>query len=105
MQTAAAERTEKAQLLWLALWLWPWLLSCPAAEPAVPVHLLDGTFVRQWLVLGPFPSEQLDTDFLAASAVEAAVQPREGMSSTHRSCARTPNCPEVSGIPEQQENT
>ena len=43
-----------------------------------PVHNIDGSFVREWLVLGPFPSRDFDTDFLADAGGEANVRPKEG---------------------------
>jgi ligand-binding sensor domain-containing protein/two-component sensor histidine kinase len=42
------------------------------------VHNVDGSFVREWLVLGPFPSGDLETDFLESVGGEANVRPREG---------------------------
>jgi len=45
----------------------------------VPVQVLDGGFVREWPVLGPFPSDDLGTDFLAESGGEANVRPQEGV--------------------------
>ncbi|MBU6401379.1 MAG: hypothetical protein KGS61_13770, partial [Verrucomicrobia bacterium] len=49
-----------------------------AAEPSVPVHTVDGSFIRDWLVLGPFPAAGLETDFLAGAGGEANVRPKEG---------------------------
>ncbi|MBI4662638.1 MAG: hypothetical protein HY735_27815, partial [Verrucomicrobia bacterium] len=48
----------------------------------VPVHKVDGSFIRDWLVLGPFPSVSLETDFLTGVGGEANVRPKEGDSIT-----------------------
>ncbi|MHB8520051.1 MAG: two-component regulator propeller domain-containing protein [Limisphaerales bacterium] len=52
-------------------------LAQAAGNPA-PVHDVDGSFIREWLVLGPFPSKDLETDFLADAGGEANVRPKEG---------------------------
>jgi signal transduction histidine kinase/ligand-binding sensor domain-containing protein len=43
-----------------------------------PAHAVDGSFVREWLVLGPFPSKDLEFDFLGEAGGEASVSPKEG---------------------------
>ena len=51
------------------------------AQPSIstaPVHSVDGSFVRDWLVLGPFPSKDIEADFLADAGGEANVRPKEG---------------------------
>jgi signal transduction histidine kinase/ligand-binding sensor domain-containing protein/DNA-binding response OmpR family regulator len=48
----------------------------------IPVHHVDGSFVREWLVLGPFPGKGLETDYLAASGGEGNIHPKEGDSIT-----------------------
>ncbi|MBM3840841.1 MAG: hypothetical protein FJ398_23365 [Verrucomicrobia bacterium] len=67
--------------------IWLVLLKClfcdqsvtaQAGDNAAPVHIVDGSFVREWLVLGPFPSRDLETDFLASAGGEANVRPKEG---------------------------
>ena len=60
-----------------------WALHCAlasglCAQASAPVHHVDGSFVKEWLVLGPFPSADLGTDFLAEVGGEAEVAPREG---------------------------
>jgi signal transduction histidine kinase/streptogramin lyase len=55
---------------------WPCL--APAADRAAPVHSVDGSFVREWLVLGPFPARDMEPDFLANVGGEANVRPKEG---------------------------
>jgi ligand-binding sensor domain-containing protein/signal transduction histidine kinase len=47
-------------------------------DHGAPEHTVDGAFIREWLVLGPFSSRDMETDFLADSGGEANVRPREG---------------------------
>ena len=74
---AKLERTARVLLL-LALIFCRLLWVARAADESVPVHPLDGGFIREWVVLGPFPSEDLGTDFLAEYGGEANVRPQEG---------------------------
>ena len=48
------------------------------AQDSVPTHPVDGTFIKEWLVLGPFFPEDLETDFLASANGETAANPRPG---------------------------
>ena len=48
------------------------------AENNIPTHPVDGTFIKEWLVLGPFFPEDLETDFLVSVNGEAAVNPKPG---------------------------
>ena len=48
------------------------------AQDSVPTHPVDGTFIKAWLVLGPFFPEDLETDFLASTNGEAAANPKPG---------------------------
>ena len=48
------------------------------AQDSVPTHPVDGTFIKEWLVLGPFFPEDLETDFLASANGEASVNPKPG---------------------------
>ena len=48
------------------------------AQDSVPIHPVDGTFIKEWLVLGPFFPEDLETDFLASANGEALVNPESG---------------------------
>jgi len=41
-------------------------------------HAIDGEFITEWLLLGPFPSAELDRDFLASVGGEATVHSKEG---------------------------
>jgi hypothetical protein len=45
-------------------------------------HAIDGEYIREWLVLGPFFPDDLDKDFIADVGGEASIQPHEGMSLT-----------------------
>lgn len=44
----------------------------------VPTHTADGQFIKEWLVLGPCLSNDLDKDFLASAGGEANIDPKEG---------------------------
>ena len=48
------------------------------AQDNIPTHPVDGTFIKEWLVLGPFFPEDLETDFLASANGEAFVNPKPG---------------------------
>ena len=48
------------------------------AQNNVPTHPVDGTFIKEWLVLGPFFPEDLETDFLASTNGEASANPKPG---------------------------
>ena len=48
------------------------------AQDNVPTHPVDGTFIKEWLVLGPFFPEDLETDFLASTNGEASANPKPG---------------------------
>ena len=48
------------------------------ADEGIPVHPIDGEYIGEWLVLGPFLSESLYEDFLIDAGGEAHVEPREG---------------------------
>ena len=48
------------------------------AQDSVPTHPVDGTFIKEWLVLGPFFPEDLETDFLASVNGEALANPKPG---------------------------
>ncbi|MBI1922976.1 carboxypeptidase regulatory-like domain-containing protein [Candidatus Poribacteria bacterium] len=43
-----------------------------------PTHIVDGEYITEWLVLGPFFPDDLNTDFLADVGGEANIQPNEG---------------------------
>lgn len=49
------------------------------AEPAPIHHMSDeGVFIREWLFLGPFATEDANRDFLAAGGGEAGARPSAG---------------------------
>ncbi|MBM3837352.1 MAG: hypothetical protein FJ398_05205 [Verrucomicrobia bacterium] len=52
------------------------------ADREAPAHNVDGSVVQDWLVLGPFPSQGMETDFLASLGGEANLRPKEGESVT-----------------------
>ncbi len=79
---ACAVSARVARILALALVLIGGSLPVRGAERAAPVHTADGTFVKDWLVLGPFPAKDLQRDFLADAGGEATVRPEEGSSVT-----------------------
>ncbi|MEW6303257.1 MAG: response regulator [Verrucomicrobiota bacterium] len=54
------------------------LALAQTADHSVPVHHVDGSYVRDWLVLGPFPGRDLEIDFLSDAGGEAQVRPKEG---------------------------
>jgi len=43
-----------------------------------PTHAIDSGYITEWLVLGPFFPQDLNTDFLADAGGEANIQPRKG---------------------------
>jgi len=45
-------------------------------------HLIDGEYIKEWLVLGPFFPDDLKTDFLADVGGEATIHPQEGSNVT-----------------------
>jgi DNA-binding NtrC family response regulator/ligand-binding sensor domain-containing protein len=47
-------------------------------QKQVPTHPIDGEYIREWLVLGPFFPDDLEIDFLADVGGEADASPREG---------------------------
>ena len=49
-----------------------------AQETGEVVVPLSDKYIREWLVLGPFFPDDLDTDFLADMGGEANIEPREG---------------------------
>jgi len=77
MPTLLATGRLRPTHLGLAVLLFCLLFSTARAQ-SVPNHVVDGTYIREWLVLGPFPSDDLGEDFLAAIGGEETVAPREG---------------------------
>ncbi len=48
------------------------------AQNSAPRHRVDGEYIREWLVLGPFFPDDLEKDFLADVGGEKNVIPEEG---------------------------
>jgi hypothetical protein len=44
----------------------------------VPVQHVDGEYIKDWLIIGPFLPDDPDMDFLADAGGEANVRPEEG---------------------------
>lgn len=63
-------------ILQLSVCLASW--AQPIVDKAAPVYALDGSSFREWLVLGPFQSREIETDFLAEAGGEAHVRPQQG---------------------------
>jgi len=42
------------------------------------IHAVDGRYVKEWLVLGPFFPDELETDFFASVGGEANIDPKAG---------------------------
>lgn len=63
--------------IWLGLW---WLMTPPVAQAqeGIPTHPADGTYVAEWLLLGPFFPGDLAVDFLADAGGEANIRPEAG---------------------------
>ena len=53
-------------------------IAAAHAQNYIPTHPVDGTFIKEWLVLGPFFPEDLETDFLTSANGEAAANPKPG---------------------------
>ena len=53
-------------------------ISTAHAQDWVPTHPADGTFIKEWLVLGPFFPDDLETDFLASVDGEVLANPKPG---------------------------
>ncbi len=45
------------------------------AQGSVPRHHINGEYIREWLVLGPFFPDDLEQDFLADAGGEKNVIP------------------------------
>jgi len=48
------------------------------AQNTVPTHPVDGEYINEWLVLGPFFPDSLEEDFLGSVGGEANIHPQEG---------------------------
>jgi serine phosphatase RsbU (regulator of sigma subunit) len=54
------------------------ILSATHAQTEAPINQVDGEFIKEWLVLGPFFPDDLDKDFLADAGGETNCNPKEG---------------------------
>ena len=54
------------------------VVSVLNAQNRVPTHPVDGEYIKEWLVLGPFFPNDLEKDFLADAGGEGDIDPREG---------------------------
>ncbi len=43
-----------------------------------PIHIVDREYITEWLVIGPFFPNDLETDFLTDAGGEANIHPKEG---------------------------
>jgi ligand-binding sensor domain-containing protein/serine phosphatase RsbU (regulator of sigma subunit) len=62
---------------WILVFL-SFYVTVAHAQDNIPTHPVDGTFIKEWLVLGPFFPEDLETDFLASVNGETSANPRPG---------------------------
>lgn len=54
------------------------MLPIAHAQNDVPIHPVDGEYIKEWLVLGPFFRDDLEKDFLVDVGGEANIEPNEG---------------------------
>ena len=54
------------------------MLQVAHAQNNAPIHPVDGEYITEWLVLGPFFPDDLDKDFLVGAGGEANVHPEAG---------------------------
>ncbi|MCH8981649.1 hypothetical protein IH922_06495, partial [candidate division KSB1 bacterium] len=54
------------------------MLQVAHAQNNVPIHPVDGEYIKEWLVLGPFFPDDLEKDFLVDGGGEANIEPKEG---------------------------
>ena len=54
------------------------MLPGAQAQNEVPIHPVDGEYIKEWLVLGPFFQDDLEQDFLVDAGGEANIEPKEG---------------------------
>jgi len=58
------------------------ILSCVssvwAQEAGQPVASVNGEYIKEWLVIGPFFPDYIDKDFLADAGGEANIDPKAG---------------------------
>lgn len=54
------------------------ILQIAHAQNNVPIHPVDGEYIKEWLVLGPFFPDDLEKDFLVDVGGEANIEPEAG---------------------------
>ncbi len=53
-------------------------ILCGLISPAnAQTHAINGEYITEWLILGPFFPNDLETDFLADVGGEANIEPKE----------------------------
>ncbi len=62
----------------LIVWFCLFMPSVSKAQNDISIHQVNGEYVREWLVLGPFFPGDLETDFLTDAGGEVNVTPKEG---------------------------
>ena len=68
----------QTRLLGFVAFYFCWVTFAANAQHDAPVHSIDGQYIGEWLILGPFPSADLEEDFLASVGGEAHVNPKPG---------------------------
>ncbi|MBC8229161.1 carboxypeptidase regulatory-like domain-containing protein, partial [bacterium] len=58
------------------------VMSIVYAQKPAPTHTVNGEYIKEWLVVGPFFPDELDTDFPADAGGEANIEPKEGLTVT-----------------------
>ncbi|MCH8291533.1 hypothetical protein IH992_10585, partial [Candidatus Poribacteria bacterium] len=71
-------KRRKTRLLGIVVLCFCWVTFTSNAQHDAPVHSIDGQYIKEWLVLGPFFPDDLETDFLADVGGEANINPKEG---------------------------
>ncbi len=68
----------KTRLIGFVVLCFCWVTFVGYAQDDAPTHPVDGEYIKEWLVLGPFFPDNLDTDFLESAGGEANINPKEG---------------------------
>ena len=54
------------------------IFSITHAQNSVPIHPVDGEYITDWLVLGPFNTADIEREFLADAGGESNINPKPG---------------------------